>query len=64
MHVVERFRRTDLGHLEVELLFDDPGAVKEPWKMKRVSSLAPKESEVLETFCGENNKDVEYLVSR
>jgi hypothetical protein len=62
MHVVERFRRPDLGHLEMEITFDDPGAFKKPWKMKRTSSLAPKETEVLEYVCTENNLDVEHLI--
>jgi len=26
MHVVERYRRPDLGHLELEMTVEDPGA--------------------------------------
>jgi hypothetical protein len=62
MHVIERFRRTDLGHLETEITFEDPDAFKNIWKMKRVSSLAPKEIEVFEYVCTENNRDLEHLV--
>ncbi|PWU11517.1 MAG: hypothetical protein C5B51_02435 [Terriglobia bacterium] len=62
MHVTERFRRPDLGHLEMEITFDDPGAFQKPWKMKRVSSLAPRYTEVLEYVCTENNRDIEHLV--
>ncbi len=61
MDVTERFRRPDLGHLEMEITFDDPGAFKKPWKMKRVSALAPPSTEVLEYVCTENNRDLEHI---
>jgi hypothetical protein len=64
MHVVERFRRPDLGHLEVEVTFDDPGTFKKPWKTKRVNSLAPNDFEVLENVCNENNRDLGHLVGK
>jgi hypothetical protein len=64
LHVIERFRRPDLGHLEREITFDDPSAFKKPWTLKRVSSLAPKGIDVLEYVCAENNKDVEHLVGK
>ena len=58
MRVTERFRRPDLGHLEVEMTFDDPGAFQKPFTMKRVSSLAPPGSGLMEYVCNENNKYV------
>jgi hypothetical protein len=62
MRVTERFRRIDLGHLEVELTFDDPGAFKKPFTLKRVSTLAPDNFEILEYVCAENNRDREHFV--
>jgi hypothetical protein len=62
MRVTERFRRPDLGHLEVELTFDDPGAFKKPFKLKRVSTLAPDNFELFEYVCAENNRDVQHFV--
>jgi len=64
LRVIERFHRADLGHLEVELTFEDPGAFKKPFKMKRVNSLAPKDWEILEYVCAENNRDVPHLVGK
>jgi hypothetical protein len=64
MRAVERFRRPDLGHLEIELTIEDPGAYKKPWTMRRTTSLAPKDVELLEWVCTENNKDVQHLVGR
>ena len=64
LHVTERYRRPDLGHLELEITFDDPGTFKKPWKMRRVSVLAPKETELLEYVCAENNRDVGHMVGK
>jgi hypothetical protein len=63
MHLIERYRRPDLGHLEVELTVDDPKAYAKPWTIKRVSDLAPNE-DVMEFICTENNRDVEHMVGK
>jgi hypothetical protein len=63
MRVTERFRRPDLGHLEIEFTIDDPGAYAKPWTIKRVSDLDPND-EVGEYVCSENNKDVEHMVGK
>jgi Carboxypeptidase regulatory-like domain len=62
MRVTERFRRPDLGHLEIEFTIDDPGAYAKPWTMKRVADLDP-DDEVGEYVC-ENNKDPEHMVGK
>lgn len=65
MHVIERFRRPDLGHLEIEFTIDDPGAYAKPWIMKRVSDLDTNANEdVGEYVCTENNKDPEHMVGK
>jgi hypothetical protein len=63
LRLTERYRRPDLGHLEVEFTVDDPGAYAKPWTIQRVSDLAPNE-EVQEYICTENNKDVEHMVGK
>ncbi len=63
LHVVEVYRRPDLGHLETVTTVEDPGVLAKPWTMKTVSDLAPTE-EVLEFMCAENNKDVQHLVGK
>jgi hypothetical protein len=63
MHVVERFHRPDLGHLEIEFTIDDPGTYAKPWIIKRVSDLDTKD-DVGEYVCVENNKDAEHLVGK
>ena len=61
LRVTERFRRPDLGHLEVETTYDDPSAFKKPFKTRYVKSLAPGDWETLEYVCAENNRDVQHL---
>ena len=56
LHVVERYRRPDLGHLEVETTFDDPGAYVKPWTRKVAYELQLNQ-EVNEYVCNENNVD-------
>jgi len=59
-HVIERYRRFDLGHLEVEITIDDPGAYTRPWKVRRLLDLAPDE-EILEYICHENHKTEHFV---
>jgi hypothetical protein len=63
MHVIERFHRPDLGHLDIEFTIEDPAAYAKPWVIKRVSDLDVKD-EVGEYVCTENNKDVEHMVGK
>jgi hypothetical protein len=63
-HITERYRRPDLGHLEVEFTIEDPSAYAKPWTIKRTSDLAPKAEEVQEYICTENNRDVTHLVGK
>jgi len=62
LHIVERYRRTDLGHLEIEITVDDPGVLAKPWTQKRVADLANEE--ILEFICTENNRDVQHFVGK
>jgi len=64
LQVTTRLRRPDLGHLEIEITFDDPGSLKKPWKTKGVATLANANDEILEFICNENNQDVEHLVGK
>jgi hypothetical protein len=62
LHIVERYHRPDLGHLEIEITVDDPGVLTKPWTQKRVADLANEE--IFEFICTENNRDVEHLVGK
>ena len=55
LHMVERYRRPDLGHLLVDLALEDPGTFTKPVERHMTWELAPGE-EILESICNENNK--------
>ena len=63
LHIIEKYRRPDLGHLEMEVTMEDPKALAKPFTQKLVSELAPKE-EIFEFVCTENNRDVSHLVGK
>jgi hypothetical protein len=54
LHLVERYKRTDYGRLEVELTIEDPKVFDAPWKHSIALDLVPQE-ELIEYVC-ENNK--------
>jgi hypothetical protein len=63
LHVIERFRRPDLGHLEIEFTIDDPGAYAKPWIIKRVADLDAGD-EIGEYVCAEGERDAGHLVGK
>ncbi len=63
MRVTERFRRPDLGHLEIEITIDDPGAYAKPWIIKRASDLDTSD-DIGEYVCTEDEKDAKHMVGK
>ncbi len=61
LHMTERYRRVDFGHLEVVVTFEDPGTFTKPWNMSLMWDLAPQE-ELLEFVC--ENNTTEHLVGK
>lgn len=56
LHVTERYRRPDFGHMQVEIQIEDPKYYTHPFNFKTNFHLIP-DSDVLEFVCGENEKD-------
>jgi hypothetical protein len=56
LHLIERYRRRDFGHLDVEITIDDPKMYTKPFSFKVTQGLVP-DSDILESFCNENEKD-------
>jgi hypothetical protein len=50
LRMVERYRRKDFGHLEIEVTVTDPGAYAKPWSYKVEKHLTP-DTELLELVC-------------
>jgi hypothetical protein len=62
LHVVERYKRIDLGHLDVQVTIEDPAVFQKPWQMNMRWDLVPQE-EVMEVVC-ENNKFLENIAEK
>jgi hypothetical protein len=54
LHMTERYRRPDFGHLEMKVTFEDPGAYAKPWTVS-VSARLAADTEMLESVCNENS---------
>jgi len=60
LHTIERYTRTDQGHLAIEVTIDDPGAYAQPFTTVGRAQLMVG-AELLEYICQENNQDLEKL---
>ena len=54
LHVTERYRRPDLGHLDIEVTISDPGAYNRDFTVK-VAAVLAVDTELLEIVCAEGN---------
>jgi hypothetical protein len=59
LHVTERFRRRDFGHLDYEVTLDDPKSYTKPFTLKIPHDLMP-DSDIFETY-PENEKDRAHI---
>jgi hypothetical protein len=58
--IIERFRRPDFGHLEIEVTINDPKAYTKPWTVTVYQRLLP-DTELIEFVCQENERDAKHL---
>ena len=63
LHMTERWRRPDFGHLEIEKTLEDPKALAERWVV-RVKLEFYANTEMLEYVCAENERDHSHLVGK
>jgi hypothetical protein len=63
LHVTERFRRPDFGHLEVLKTLADPGALMEPWTVPLKFEF-DADTEAIEYVCNENERDHQHLIGK
>lgn len=61
--VTEKLRRPNYGTLEVEITVDDPKAYTAPWTVKLTEPLV-LDSELLDYYCLENEKDFTHMVGK
>ncbi len=60
LHTIERFTRTDLGNMSIEVTIDDPGAYRKPFTTVGRARLLANE-EILEYICQENNTNMSHI---
>jgi hypothetical protein len=60
LQVIERFRRRDFGHLDMEITIDDPKAYTRPWTVTIGATFLP-DTDLLEFVCNENEKDQQHM---
>jgi hypothetical protein len=64
LHVIERFTRTDYGHLKYEVTIDDPKYYTRPWSPRpRILNFKP-DWRIFEYVCEENNKDIQHAFAK
>ena len=55
LHIVEKYRRPDLGHLEIEITIEDPEVLEGKWTIHRETVLSAND-ELQEFLCADNNR--------
>jgi hypothetical protein len=61
--IIERFRRVDFGHLEIETTIDDPKAYTKPWTVT-VHQRVMLDTDLIEFICQENERDAPHLAGK
>ena len=60
MHVIERFHRKDLGHMDLTITIDDPKTFTRPLTFAQPTTLTP-DGDLLEYFCTDNEQDCAHF---
>jgi hypothetical protein len=63
MHLTEKFRRPDFGHMEIEITIDDPKNYTKPWTVKENPHLLV-DTDLIEYICNENEQDLKHFSSK
>ena len=63
LRVTERFHRRDFGHMDVEVRLDDPKTFTKPVTIRFIEELVP-DTELIESFCAEGEKDVAHMTAK
>jgi hypothetical protein len=61
--MIERFRRPDFGHLEIEITVEDPKAYTKPWTVK-INQRIMLDTNLIEFICNENEQSDAHLVGK
>jgi hypothetical protein len=61
LHTIERYTRTDLGNMTIDVTIDDPGAYTKPFTTTGRARLEQPGIEIVEYICQENNIDLVHV---
>lgn len=62
LHITERIRRLDFGHLEVRATYVDPGVLLAPWDV--TNKFVLDDVQPLEYVCNENERDRVHMIGK
>ena len=60
LRIQERFHRIDFGHMDLQITIDDPKMYTKPLTFRVTEPLLP-DTDILESFCAENEKDRAHM---
>ena len=60
LHITERYRRRDFGHMDLEITIDDPKVFTRPFSLRMDKTLTP-DTDLLESIC-ENDRSVPHML--
>jgi hypothetical protein len=63
LHLTERFRRRDFGHMEERITVEDPKTYARPFTIQLNQVLLPA-GDLIEYFCSENERDFRHFASK
>ena len=63
LHTTERYRRTDFGHMDISVTFQDPEAYAKPWTVP-VHATLTADTELLESVCNPTDHDLQHWVGK
>ena len=63
LRVTERYTRPTIGRMNIDVTIDDPKAYTKPWSVKLTWRLVP-DTDLIESICEENNKDLPHMVGK
>jgi hypothetical protein len=63
LKVTERYSRTNIGTMKIDVTIDDPKAYTKPWTINMSWRLIP-DTDLIESICEENNKDKQHMVGK
>ena len=63
LRVTERFTRPTIGSIVIDVTIDDPKAYTRPWDVRLSWELQP-DTDLIESICEENNRDLPHMVGK